>query len=65
MGGGAVPLLDSERQSHYLEACLPAQFDVVIHIDETREVEPLVAWTGSSSLANAKEKAPELQLWGG
>jgi erythromycin esterase-like protein/predicted phosphoribosyltransferase len=31
----------TERQSHYLLAHLPDQFDAVIHIDETRAVEPL------------------------
>jgi erythromycin esterase-like protein/predicted phosphoribosyltransferase len=31
----------TERQSHYFRARLPDQFDAVIHIDETRAVEPL------------------------
>jgi len=37
----------SERMSHYFHACLPEQFDAVLHFDETRAVEPLertVAW---------------------
>ena len=38
---GVVYRPDSERDSHYFEARLPDQFDVVIHIDETRAVEPL------------------------
>jgi erythromycin esterase-like protein len=31
----------TERQSHYFQARIPDQFDAVIHIDETRAVEPL------------------------
>jgi erythromycin esterase-like protein len=31
----------TERQSHYFRARLPDQFDAVIHIDETRAVEPI------------------------
>jgi erythromycin esterase-like protein/orotate phosphoribosyltransferase len=38
---GVVYLPDTERLSHYFEASLPAQFDAVIHVDETRAVEPL------------------------
>ena len=32
---------ETELQSHYFEALLPAQFDFVFHLDETRAVEPL------------------------
>lgn len=32
---------ETERRSHYFYARIPAQFDYVIHIDETRAVEPL------------------------
>ena len=38
----------TERVSHYFQAWLPQQFDAVIHIDETRALEPLEpggAWT--------------------
>jgi len=38
---GVVYLPETERMSHYFEASLPAQFDAVIHLDETRAVEPL------------------------
>jgi erythromycin esterase-like protein len=31
----------TERQSHYFRACLPAQFDFMIHIDSTTAVQPL------------------------
>jgi erythromycin esterase-like protein len=31
----------TERMSHYFQAALAGQFDTVIHIDETRAVEPL------------------------
>lgn len=38
---GVVYSPETERLSHYFEASLPAQFDAVIHLDETRAVEPL------------------------
>ena len=38
---GVLYLPDSERRSHYFQARPAEQFDYVIHIDETRAVEPL------------------------
>lgn len=38
---GVIYRPDTERQSHYFNACLPDQFDAVIHIDDTKAVEPL------------------------
>ena len=38
---GVIYLPHSERGSHYFHARLPAQFDAVIHLDETRALEPL------------------------
>jgi erythromycin esterase-like protein len=38
---GVIYRPDSERVSHYFYADLPAQFDAILHIDETRAVEPL------------------------
>jgi erythromycin esterase-like protein len=38
---GVIYRPDTERVSHYFEARLPQQFDAVIHLDETRAVEPL------------------------
>jgi erythromycin esterase-like protein len=38
---GVLYLPETERQSHYFYAVLPRQFDVVIHLDHTRAVEPL------------------------
>jgi erythromycin esterase-like protein/predicted phosphoribosyltransferase len=38
---GVLYIPRSERQSHYFYARLADQFDFVIHIDETRAVEPL------------------------
>jgi len=38
---GVVYLPETERSSHYFSASLPEQFDVVLHFDETRAVEPL------------------------
>jgi erythromycin esterase-like protein len=44
---GVVYRPETERISHYFSTRLPHQFDAVIHIDETRAVEPLernAAW---------------------
>jgi erythromycin esterase-like protein/predicted phosphoribosyltransferase len=38
---GVLYLPESERASHYFHARLPEQFDFVLHLDETRAVEPL------------------------
>lgn len=38
---GVIYRPDSERQSHYFRARIDAQFDAVLHFDETRAVEPL------------------------
>jgi erythromycin esterase-like protein len=38
---GVIYLPESERRSHYFKARLAAQFDAVIHLDETRALEPL------------------------
>jgi erythromycin esterase-like protein len=44
---GVIYLPETERQSHYFFSRLAHQFDAVIHIDQTRAVEPLeksAAW---------------------
>jgi erythromycin esterase-like protein len=38
---GVIYRPESERLSHYFLARLPDQFDVVLHYDQTRAVEPL------------------------
>jgi erythromycin esterase-like protein/predicted phosphoribosyltransferase len=38
---GVIYRPETERQSHYFRARLADQFDAVIHLDETRAVEPL------------------------
>jgi erythromycin esterase-like protein len=38
---GVIYLPESERVSHYFKARLAEQFDAVIHLDQTRAVEPL------------------------
>ncbi len=46
---GVIYRPETERRSHYFRARAPDQFDAVIHIDETRAVEPLertVGWDG-------------------
>ena len=41
---GVIYRPDTERLSHYFTARLAQQFDVVIHIDETRALDPLETW---------------------
>lgn len=43
---GVVYRPETERASHYYHARLPAQFDAVIHVDETRALEPLDRTSG-------------------
>jgi len=38
---GVIYRPETERASHYFQAELPRQFDVIIHIDNSRAVEPL------------------------
>lgn len=38
---GVIYRPESERISHYFEAQLPEQFDALIHVEETRALEPL------------------------
>jgi erythromycin esterase-like protein len=38
---GVIYVPQTERQSHYFNARLSEQFDVVIHFDKTRALEPL------------------------
>lgn len=51
---GVIYRPESERASHYFEACLPEQFDAVLHYDQTRAVEPLEHTENWS-----KDEAPE------
>jgi erythromycin esterase-like protein/predicted phosphoribosyltransferase len=51
---GVVYLPETERRSHYFHARLADQFDVVLHLDETRAVEPLertAIWEAGEELA--------------
>jgi len=41
---GVIYKPETERGSHYFSARLPNQFDVVVHVDSTRALEPLEAW---------------------
>jgi erythromycin esterase-like protein len=38
---GVIYRPDTERESHYFRARVADQFDAVLHIDETRALEPL------------------------
>ena len=54
---GVVYRPQTERQSHYFRARVADQFDAVIHIDETRAVEPLER-TGRWERGEAPETYP-------
>jgi erythromycin esterase-like protein len=42
---GVIYRPETERMSHYFRARLPDQFDAILHIDETRALEPLELWS--------------------
>jgi erythromycin esterase-like protein len=42
---GVIYRPEAERQSHYVQARAARQYDVLVHIDETRALEPLEAWS--------------------
>jgi erythromycin esterase-like protein len=42
---GVIYRPESERRSHYVQANPAAQFDLLVHIDQTRALEPLEAWS--------------------
>lgn len=54
---GVVYRPETERGSHYFYACLPRQFDYVLHIDQTRAIEPL-EWGNTWQLDEAPETFP-------
>jgi erythromycin esterase-like protein len=54
---GVVYRPETERMSHYFDARLPEQFDVVVHLDTTRAVEPLER-TGEWSAGEPPETYP-------
>jgi erythromycin esterase-like protein len=41
---GVIYRPETERASHYFSARLPEQFDLVVHVDRTRALEPLERW---------------------
>ena len=41
---GVIYRPETERASHYFSARLPAQFEVLVHVDRTRALEPLEKW---------------------
>jgi erythromycin esterase-like protein len=41
---GVIYVPESERASHYFRAHLPRQFDLMIHVDDTRALHPLERW---------------------
>ena len=41
---GVIYRPETERASHYFAARLPGQFDILVHVDRTRALEPLEKW---------------------
>jgi erythromycin esterase-like protein len=56
---GVIYLPHSERLSHYFDTTLARQFDVVIHIDRTRALEPL----DPSHLWKHSDAPEEVETW--
>ena len=52
---GVVYMPSTERRSHYLHARLADEFDVIIHLDATRALEPLDQLDTESAPAFAEE----------
>jgi erythromycin esterase-like protein len=42
---GVIYRPETERASHYFNAVLPEQFDLIVHVDRTRALEPLEKWS--------------------
>ena len=42
---GVIYRPETERRSHYVDATADEQFDVLVHVDETRALEPLERWS--------------------
>ena len=58
---GVIYKPETERYSHYFYAQLPNQFDAVLHLDETRALEPLERtshWGGETEHEEAPETYP-------
>ncbi|APW62967.1 erythromycin esterase family protein [Paludisphaera borealis] len=55
---GVIYRPDTERRSHYFHARLAEQFDAVIHIDQTRAVEPLDRDSGWEEQGEVPETYP-------
>ncbi|HEY7749675.1 MAG TPA: erythromycin esterase family protein [Aestuariivirgaceae bacterium] len=54
---GVIYRPQTERQSHYFQAHIAEQFDAVIHLDETRALEPL-EYTSTWDVGEAPETFP-------
>lgn len=55
---GVIYRPETERMSHYFHASLPAQFDAIIHLDQTRAVEPLEMTSGWQQQREVPETYP-------
>ena len=56
---GVIYRPQTERWSHYFTACLPEQFDVVVHYDRTRALHPLDDTAGWAEGVDLPETYPE------
>jgi erythromycin esterase-like protein len=61
---GVVYKPRTERQSHYFYAELPSQFDIVVHLDETKALQPLEKVGPWATDKHIREDAPETYPFG-
>ncbi|PSC73112.1 erythromycin esterase [Micractinium conductrix] len=61
---GVVYRPRTERQSHYFYASLPAQFDCVVHVDDSLALTPLEKTGAWETDEHAREDAPETYPFG-
>ncbi len=57
---GVIYRPETERASHYFQARLSAQFDAVLHFDETRAVEPLERNCRNGKRAKCRKHFPQV-----
>jgi erythromycin esterase-like protein len=55
---GVIYRPETERISHFFEARIPDQFDIIIHFDQTRAVKPLEHTTGWEKASHPRPSRP-------
>ncbi|HLT36442.1 MAG TPA: erythromycin esterase family protein, partial [Enhygromyxa sp.] len=55
---GVIYRPQTERESHYFASRIGRQYDVIIHYDETRAVQPLERWPIREALVEPARTYP-------